>query len=84
MKKSVIILVSALVVISVLASSYVTYRVFSTMHDSKLADSVEALMNDEDNTNQYYQTMGYCDGVLTYACKVSYTSEACRRRQCRV
>lgn len=29
-----------------------------------------------------YQTMGYCNNRLTYACKVSFTAEACRRRVC--
>ena len=29
-----------------------------------------------------YQTMGYCNNRLTYACKVSFTAEVCRRWSC--
>ncbi len=33
-------------------------------------------------TGPCYQTMGYCNGVLTYKCQKSYTSERCRMYYC--
>lgn len=67
-------------------ASFLTLLLFAVaMHENVSSDffdkPLEVLADGESGT-RYYQTMGYCDGVLTYACSTSYTSEYCRLAAC--
>lgn len=68
----------------VLLSFVVTLKALNSNGMAFIMQSdVEALSQTESGDIIYYQSMGYCDGVLTYKCIKSYTAERCRIYVCK-
>jgi len=54
----------------------------NSTQNTVMASSPEALSASETDVSKLYQSMGYCDGILTFKCITPYTSEKCRRWVC--
>lgn len=81
--KKIIVLTFVVCSTLLLLSFVVTLKALNSNDMAFIMQSdVEALSQTESG-DIYYQSMGYCNGVLTYKCIKSYTAERCRIYVCK-